>query len=701
VPLRLTVSRGALGIELYRPVALGPFELTELCWILPGLRFPIDLSGGVALFRNRRGDLERLGLQTTQTALTRWVGRRTKHVLGGLERPVALTFMPAGVGVGLLGRQGALAFDLHWAARDGEARFVVANARGMGLAGPALGHALRAVDSTLGRFSERSGRLVTVPRAATLVGRSVLPGMGARVPAVGRVRFGALTVEGDTLLFELDSSFPPPAMGNDVSRLLGLAELLREGDQALAAGELEAARAAYLGALERAPRHPEIALLVAEIDLHAGGRVEAALGMLVEAMSAIEAGSVGAELLVSTGDREAARVALAQAAQGERFAPLAALFWARSAELASGSRDRLDALDQAVARAPAFAEPRWQRLRARVELGDVEGALGDAQHLEAATSGARQRHAVLGRAGQLLFGQGFVREAGKLFERALRYVPDDAEATYGLGRALLDAGRGERAFALFARAVELGERSGRVDPRVLVDLGSYFAHTLHDLPQAIARVREVPSPSERGVEARALEARWRHELGDLIGASQAFVRLREAIELAPQPEPGWASLLVEAAKFERDVQGDSLAAERHLAVALRAAPRDRAAAEAYREAASVLAARARSSRAKPLPPSPESEAELELELSRLEDALRARPDDLALVERLAHLLDQAGRQQELFALLSARLEEGNAEERGRLMPRARAVLEKLLADATRQGHQSEAELYRAALARLG
>jgi tetratricopeptide (TPR) repeat protein len=299
--------------------------------------------------------------------------------------------------------------------------------------------------------------------------------------------------------------------------------------------------------------------------------------------------------------------------------------------------------------------------------------------------------------------QGFVREAGKLFERALRYVPDDAESTYGLGRALLDAGRGERAFALFERAVELGEKSGRVDPRVLVDLGRYFADALGDLPQAIARVREVGSTSERGVEARALEARWRHQLGDLIGASQAFVRLREAIEFFSQPEPGWSSLLCEAARFERDVQGDPVAAERHLAVALRVAPRDRAVADAYRQAASVLAARARSSRAEPavLPPATvESEAELEHEIARLEAGLRANPDDPHLAEHLANLLDQAGRQAELFALLSARLEEGAPEERVRLLPRARGVLEKLLGDATRQGHASEAELYRAALARL-
>jgi hypothetical protein len=57
VPLRLTASRGVLGLELYEPVELGPLTVTELALTLPGLKFPIDLSGGVPKFRHRRGQL--------------------------------------------------------------------------------------------------------------------------------------------------------------------------------------------------------------------------------------------------------------------------------------------------------------------------------------------------------------------------------------------------------------------------------------------------------------------------------------------------------------------------------------------------------------------------------------------------------------------------------------------------------------------
>ncbi|MFC1641624.1 hypothetical protein ACFL5O_02885, partial [Myxococcota bacterium] len=68
-PLRLTVSRGALGIELYKSVLLGPLEVAALSWLVPSLRFPVDLSGGVPAFRHRRGDLEHLALRISQTAL--------------------------------------------------------------------------------------------------------------------------------------------------------------------------------------------------------------------------------------------------------------------------------------------------------------------------------------------------------------------------------------------------------------------------------------------------------------------------------------------------------------------------------------------------------------------------------------------------------------------------------------------------------
>jgi tetratricopeptide (TPR) repeat protein len=312
--------------------------------------------------------------------------------------------------------------------------------------------------------------------------------------------------------------------------------------------------------------------------------------MLVDCMPAAEFGWIGAQLLSRVGDARGARHAVLLAATRELYPPVAAGLWRELAELAPTPGERLDALDRAVASAPALADVRWSRFEARVELGDERGALGDAESLEAAASGVRARHEVLIRAADRLVARGFVRSAGQLFERALRYLPDDAAATFGLARALLGAGRGERAMALLERSIELSEAAGSPSPDALVELARLLVDRCGDHPQAIARVSQVPASSERQLEALALEGRWRAAIGDLRGASLAFARLREACELSGRGRAtDVASWLTEAAQFENHSLGDVAAAERHLASALRLAPRDARVRKLYRQTAAVLA----------------------------------------------------------------------------------------------------------------
>jgi tetratricopeptide (TPR) repeat protein len=402
-----------------------------------------------------------------------------------------------------------------------------------------------------------------------------------------------LVVAREHIEVALDSAATAPELAAEVTRAAELAELLREADERLGVGDIEAARRAYVTALEQAPRHPEIVRLVAEIDAKVRGRAEAALGLVVECLPATQAGLVGAELLAQVGDHSGARQAVEAAVSNEVFAPLAALSWLRLAELHPDVVVRVEALDRAVARAPGLPEPRWARFAARVERGDLERALSDAEHLEAVESGARARHDVCRRAARLLLDAGHVRDAGRLFERALRYLPDDATATAGLARALSAGGRADRALALFERAVELGEHSGRFDAEALIDLARLLADHAKDLPQAVARLRQVSAASERVVEARYLEGSYRARLGDRSGAALAFGRMREAIELGSPTARGPSAWLLEAAENSLGVDDDAPAAERHLAVALRLAPSDERIAQRYREVAALLADRRR------------------------------------------------------------------------------------------------------------
>lgn len=596
VPLRLTVTRGVLGMELYEPIELGPLDVTRLSITLPNLKFPLDLSGGVPQFRHRRGELERAVLRSSLARLARHFERRMGDVLGALARPVAMFARPQGIGVGLVGQGRALAFDLLWVPDERHARFVVNDARGVGLPGAALGFALRALDGVFAGLAVRRGRVISIPDAGTSLARVLLPAVGARAPSARRVRFGALLIEGEELQVELDAAFVPGEHTPLGTRALELARLVTSADDALSRGALDEARAGYLLALEQAPRHPELVRAIADIDLQVPERAEAALGMVIESMPATRAGLTGAELLWRVGDFDGARQALSEAAALEHYAPLAALLWCRCAERDTSALERRNALDRAVSLSPGLELPRLRRFAARLGHGDSAGALADAEHLEAMTAGARGKHDGNLSAARAFFAAGFVREARRCFERALRYAPDDARATAGLARALLESGQRERAMTLLGRAVSLSERNGQPDADALIDLAMVLATDLKDLPQAIARARQVSAASPRYVEARRLEARWRADLGDVAGASLCFGRMREAIELSPEAPANSARFLLEAAEFEQDVERDVLAAERHLAVALRVAPRDVRIAERYRAVAAeaALAARARS-----------------------------------------------------------------------------------------------------------
>lgn len=591
VPLRLTASRGQLGLELYEAVDVGPVSVTSILITLPGLKFPIDLSGGVPKFRHRRGRLEHLVVRSELFRLAAFAASHAPRIFDQPSRGPELWCLPDGIGVGLVGETQALAFDLLWAPDHGDARWVVANARSSGADLPAVGLAIRLLDTLGSGIFERRGRVLWIRRAGERLGRLLLPAVGARAPSAATIQFTAFQAEEGSVQVSLDSSSVPEPLSIDAARALDLAQSVQGADDDLARGETERARSGYLAALERAPRHPEIVRTIAQIDARIDGRIEAAVGLLVESLAATQAGMIGAELLAKTGDLTGARQAVENALRHEVFAPLAAICWLRLSELEREAPARFAALDRAVSESPGLRAPRWARFVQRVDRGDVDGALSDAEHLEAAARGARARHQICREVGRRFLEAGFLQQAGRVFERALRYVPDDAAATAGLARSLAEAGRTQRALSLLERAVALTERSGEADADALIDLAKLLADPGRDLPQAIARVRQVSAASPRLVEARYLEGLWRARLGDRAGAALAFGRLREAIELSSTNRPAWIPWLLEAADNAGLVEHDPSQAERFLATALRLAPNDPEIGRRYREAAAQVALR--------------------------------------------------------------------------------------------------------------
>src|SRR6202035_4342520 len=82
VALRLAIGRDGIGLELAGPPRVGCLLVTDLSATLPGVRFPVDVSGGVPRFRHRRGELQRLEVEVPARAVERWAAPRLRGLVG-------------------------------------------------------------------------------------------------------------------------------------------------------------------------------------------------------------------------------------------------------------------------------------------------------------------------------------------------------------------------------------------------------------------------------------------------------------------------------------------------------------------------------------------------------------------------------------------------------------------------------------------
>jgi tetratricopeptide (TPR) repeat protein len=759
--LRLAIGRDGVGLELARPARLGCITITELTATLPGIRFPVDVSGGVPRFRHRRGVLQTLQIEVGARALERWAAPRLRGLVGTRTPEVWIGVRPAGATVGVAAlidaddtasaslrvRPGGLerasaepivAFDVEVVAQQDDLVLIVRGARGTALPAPATAIAIACAEAILGGVAKREGAMFVIRSGAGAVARALLPEVGARVPAAVGLGWTSIAAHAETwILYAAREALTasPSELG---LRAREVAAMLRDGDEALIGGDLARARMLYLEALERAPRHGEIARRILEIDAHLPGRAEAALATLAEvrhADGALHFGTTPGELLAEIGDLDAAVASLERAGDTEPTPALAARGLEIAALITDDAEEAVRWLDRAVARAPRSTTARWLRITRRLELGRLEDALADVEHLEALARGDRAKHAVWLRAGRAWQFAELGARAAVLFERALRCAPDEPQALAGLGAALVSEGREARGVAVLTHAIALAEAGDRTVPTapMLLDLARALAERLDDLPAGIARASSIPADAPEAPVARGLEGRWRARLGDLAGASLAFARLRElatsmAASASDPRAPVIVALLVEGADLQSSRLHDPRGAQRHLAAALRLRPQDVELRRAYR-AMGALVIRNDPTRpgtdhaapeAEDPPPAPhgterpfslelglapersgtEDEARAGARVEQLTRQLQADPRDDAAADELASLLELLGRGHELLALLSARLEDATPEQRVVLAPRARAALARLAVEAEEAGRLEEAALYRGTMASL-
>ncbi|MDB5212502.1 MAG: domain protein putative component of TonB system [Myxococcaceae bacterium] len=760
-PLRLAIGKDGLGIELAGPATVECLDVVELVVRLPHVKFPFDVSGGVAKFRHKRGELERVGVELDARRVARWAEPRLRGLLA--TGPCTVIVEPRAFGATVTvharsnassttkraGVLAALAFEVAVVPTHEELALVVHGARGAHLVEPATALAIRAVATLVGDAARREGARFVMPDAAGRLARRLLPEAGVRAPGSEGMRMSG-SGESDGVLFV---AFARAAgslakVPDEATLAVESAMLTREADDARMARDLDLARQLDLAAFERAPRHPEIARRIAEVDSVVGGRAETASATLREMATPVHLGLLAGNLMNEAGDRPGAVAALLRVGERDPSNVIGALAYARAAELALDPHDALAWLDAAIARAPRLAELRWERARRRLTVGRLGDARVDFQELEALAHGARDRHDVLRRAGDAYRAAGLGADAAQLYERALLYRPDDPEALAGLGAALAAEGRAARGAAILAHAVEIAETRGIETSWMHLELGRVLGERLGDRPAAVARLRAVPDDAPEAIAARGLEGRLRAQLGDPSGASLAFARMREragheAIALA------W---LEEAARFE-DERGDLHAAQRHLASAIGIAPGDGVLEARYRALGERIAAAAgvrggeqeeererererereeerervrvadqayelareqerdreqraaEDDRTRPRYAIPESlpdvtggadDAEAELRVEALTRTLQGDPNNDAVVDELVGHLSKLGRSMDLLALLSARLEDAPPDRREALLPKHREVLLTLEREARAEGRDAEADLFKMA-----
>src|SRR5262249_22016445 len=148
------------------PFELGPLRVIALAFDLPGIRFPVDLSGGVARFRHRRGVLTRIAAEAGAAALAGWAAPRLRGLLSEGSPDLVIAPIEAGFCVGVRAGASALAFDVLVAPIDGDLRLLPGAARGVGLGAPPHAIALRALAAALAPAGRVVQGAVVVPAAA-------------------------------------------------------------------------------------------------------------------------------------------------------------------------------------------------------------------------------------------------------------------------------------------------------------------------------------------------------------------------------------------------------------------------------------------------------------------------------------------------------------------------------------------------------
>ncbi|HRG98557.1 MAG TPA: hypothetical protein PLR99_20035, partial [Polyangiaceae bacterium] len=424
VELCLSIGPSGVGLALAAPVALGPLSVRELEVGLPGMSFPLDVSGGVHRFRHRRGELRKLTIvgdlgeiaKAAAPALRDLLGAGVPHVRLAADAAGRLRVTVSPDPRSLEHAPRALVFEVACRIEDDVVELVATDARGACLPAPAQRLAAEALARALGKPFARAGSTFTARGVASRIAATLLPEAGARAPRPSTMGAAALTFEG--LQFSLSMRPGRGFVGDEATfRAAEGARLAEASDARVARGELDPGRAALLEALAAAPRHTGLLRRLLELDALGDGRAQAALATLreLDETASPHLGDLPTRLLAGRGDAEAARARAVRDAEREPDATLRAALRVQAAELAPGTLSSLSHLDEATCDAPDRPYVRRARLACALAAGMPREAEADAAFLEAMARDPAAKCATLVDAGAAFAAHGHPREAAALF----------------------------------------------------------------------------------------------------------------------------------------------------------------------------------------------------------------------------------------------------------------------------------------------
>lgn len=577
LPIRLSITRGGLGIELSGEVSWGQARVRELSLSLLGVSFPVDLSRGVKQFLSHRTQLEMAWLDLDLPDLAARWSREVSELWG--DPPVvrllpvfsskasqsALDATPAnsedglleGLEVTIASDSGCLVFELLIVSGP-EPLLLVDSARSIGEHSfsqdkSALASALICVRagiralSSLGFEVDSRGRSLASSRLAQALTLAVLPGLGLRLPRIDHQVISEMRHAHGTLSVRLGRELEPKAASSRVIGLLSMASSLERADSALLEQRSDEARRAYLSALETIPEHPLALLELAELDLVHGDRAEASLSFLEEAENSLSTalpqhrsrlGLLLSRALKQTGRREAARDALSRALSTETNATFfARLSLALAHEVEPA--EALELLDRAVSRAPLDAGTRRERMIRLLQSRRQGEAARDAEHLLALESNDTRKGEVCLEIARFYEDAHAESETLAWLQRSLRYCPDLPEAQLRLARALRNGAQPGRALYLLQSSVTQQEKWAQQEgepgrSQTLAESRLLLAELLFEsseMTAALVQLARIDTRGRLGAAARLSEAQAHQRLERIDQRDRTLLRLVEASEL--------------------------------------------------------------------------------------------------------------------------------------------------------------------------